>query len=156
MFLTRRLRLALLVSLGPTPTTLDLDASAGATGALFLVPVPLLAAAPSWARAPPLGFPSLLVAVVPPLPQPVSNRADRAPRTIRLLAGRMCRGDSRWMNAGFMADLRGTSGERIVCPLERRTLVFVPCRRVSVRLRGDSSRVGLHLRLPVRALIRVV
>src|SRR5450759_1221694 len=144
MFVSRRLRLALLVSLGPPTTgTPDLDAPADAPGtgttpgAPFLASGALLAPAPSWAAVAPLAFPSVLVAVAPPLPQPASNKADSAPRAIRLLAcvyvaGTVRRGDSRWVNARCMTDLRGTSAGRTVCPLERRRGMFVPYPAVSI------------------------
>src|SRR5665648_177863 len=99
MSLTWRSRLALLVSLGPTPTTgvPDLATSAGAAdGATEAALRPTL----SLAGAPPLMVPSVLV-VVEPLPQPASKRADRAPTTIIFRRGRdgwprrTCRAGSR-------------------------------------------------------------
>src|ERR1035437_2045386 len=100
MSLTWRSKLALLVSLGPTPTR-GAPGAGWARGALFLAPEALLAPeAPlgpilSGTGAAPLAV--LTVLVFPGLPplQPASNRADRAARAIRLMAGRTWRGDWR-------------------------------------------------------------
>src|SRR5450759_3937605 len=145
MFLTRRSRLALLVSLGPTLTTADpgLDASAGAPGAT----APGLASGtPSralpLAGAGPPTTPLLVLRAEPPPPQPESNRAVRAPAAIivrRGTADRAREGDSRWVNVIFMADLQRTIGVRTVFPLERRAVPFVPRPVVSIRSRGPLA-----------------
>src|SRR5450631_268279 len=130
MFLTWSERLAFLVSLGPTPGTgvpeRDPWTGEGAPGAAWVPgfapgallapeePAPLLAGARSWAGAPPLALPTVLVPAEPPVPHPASSSADRTPRATRLragslLAGRVRREDSRCANAVYMTDLRGTS-----------------------------------------------
>src|SRR5665647_1659746 len=94
MSLTWRSKLALLVSLGPTPTR-GAPGAGWARGALFLAPEAPLGPMLSGTGAAPLAV--LTVLVFPGLPplQPASNRADRAARAIRLMAGRRWRGDWR-------------------------------------------------------------
>src|SRR5450631_4667050 len=129
MFLTWTERLAVLVSLGPTPGkgVSDVDPRTGesAPGAAWVpvfapggtapgepAPVPLPERARSWAGAPPLAVPTVLVPAEPPLLHPASSTADRKLSTIRplrsgLLADRVRPRDSRCVNDGFMTGLRG-------------------------------------------------
>src|SRR5665647_3434373 len=92
MSLTRRSRLAVLVSLGPTLTTADpgLETSAGPAGApaTDFAPGATLSWALSMADATPPTDPWLLVLVEPPLLQPASNRAESATTAVRLRGGR--------------------------------------------------------------------
>src|SRR5664280_1458293 len=105
MSLTWRLRLAVLVSLGPTPTTggPDLATCAGpvsALGAGRTPGTPSLAPTLPWDREPPPAIPAVLVLDELPLPQPASNHADRAARRIMPLSSRV-RGGTRggWTGA---------------------------------------------------------
>src|SRR5450631_1472401 len=109
---TWRPRLAVLVSVGPTPTGgPTLGTCAGpvtAVGPGGTAGTPSLAPALPWDGAPRLAVPTVLVLDEPPLPQPASNTADRAPRMIRLLSRRVRRRDSGSVNARCMT----TSGEK--------------------------------------------
>src|ERR1035438_472989 len=110
---TWRPRLAVLVSLGPVLTagpilgTCAGPATALGTGAT----AGTLSLAPKlpWGRAPPPAIPTVLVLDAPPLPQPASNTADRAPRMIRLLSRRVLRRDSGWGNARLLLRPRGAA-----------------------------------------------
>src|SRR5450631_2121179 len=116
MSLTWRSRLAVLVSLGPTPASgapdvdpVEVPGASGTPGALFLAPADpagpralpgLLACAGAAAR---FIVPTALVLAAPPAPHPASNPPDRAARAIRDIARLRGRGDSRWLNVCCMA-----------------------------------------------------